>query len=363
MINKIYIKNFKSFDEEEISLNSISLLTGPNSSGKSSVIQALLLLAHNVDKREDIKNKIASPLNSYKVSLGEFSEIRNKNKNAKEIVIGVKSNQDEIKIMFMDDLDSVNVEFLKEASQIETIFKSYNRKLHYLSANRIGVQDLYNKNINNFDKYGALGEFAIDFYNSNKSEVLDSNLIIDKSSETLSTQVNYWLKYILNCNIETQSVNGSDKIQTSFSLILDRKISSQIRPKNLGSGLSYIISILIMCLSSNKGDILIIENPEIHLHPRAQSLLTDFLVFAANAGIQLIIETHSDHIFNGIRKAINKNQIKEDKVALNFFDISEKNLCTKYTKIEFNEKGQPQKYPEGLFDQFDTDLNELLGLN
>lgn len=362
MLKNLHIKNFKSIDDEQILLSNFTLLAGSNCSGKSSVIQALLLLAHNIDKKEQILNKQASPINSYKVSLGEFSEIRNRNKNAKEILI--ETNQGDYAAKTRISLDS-KLDVIADTQVdplFEEIFNSKNRKIHYLSANRIGVQDLYNKNINNFDKYGMLGEFAIDYLNSHRSEPLSSNLIKDDSSPTLSTQVDYWLQYILNTNIETEAIIGSDKIKTKFKINNGKKISDSVRPKNIGSGLSYIISIIIMCLSSIKDDILIIENPEIHLHPKAQSLLTEFFVFIANAGIQLIIETHSDHIFNGIRKGIFKKQISKEKIAVNFFKIDDKTLNTIYTPIEFTDTGRVNNIPNGLFDQFDEDLNVLLGI-
>ncbi|MCM1003353.1 MAG: DUF3696 domain-containing protein [Candidatus Gastranaerophilales bacterium] len=362
MLKNIHIQNFKSFDDEQITLSNLTLLTGPNCSGKSSVIQALLLLAHNIDKKEQITNKQASPISSYKVSLGDFPEIRNRNKNAKEILIEANQNDENASTRI-----SLNPEFgaiaeTKVSNSLAEIFNSKNLKIHYLSANRIGVQDLYNKNINNFDKYGMLGEFAIDYLNSHRSEPLINNLIKDDNSPTLSTQVDYWLQYILNTNIETESIIGSDKIKTKFKINTGKKTSDYVRPKNIGSGLSYIISILIMCLSSKEDDILIIENPEIHLHPKAQSLLTEFFIFIANAGIQLIIETHSDHIFNGIRKGIYKKQIIKDKIAVNFFQIDDKTLNTIYTTIEFTDNGKVKNVPNGLFDQFDEDLNILLGI-
>lgn len=362
MLKSLSIENFKSFDSTDIKLSKLTLFTGANCSGKSSAIQALLILIHNIDKRKEINKNQASALNSYKVSLGEFFEIRNMNKNAKNIKIAVT-----------DDIGSANVEISqgKETDiivntnaddNIINLFNSSNRRVHYLSANRQGAQDLYNKNINNFDKYGMLGEFAIDYFNNHKSQTLIQDLIKDESSPTLSTQIDYWLQYILKANIKTESIIGSDKIQTKFYINLNHKTSAEFRPKNVGSGLSYIIAILIMCLSSNRDDILIIENPEIHLHPIAQSRLTDFFVFVANAGIQIIIETHSDHIFNGIRKAIYKKQIVLDNVAVNYFAINETTLNTDYTYIDFSNEGKILKIPKGLFDQFDNDLNVLLGL-
>lgn len=363
MLRNLRIQNFKSFDNEKINLSNLTLLTGSNCSGKSSVIQALLLLAHNIDKKEQIINKQASPINSYKVSLGDFSEIRNRNKNAKEILIEAidEKGTATAKISLGSEQGCIANTSVNNDSLLR-IFDSKNRKIHYLSANRIGVQDLYNKNINNFDKYGMLGEFAIDYLNNHRSEPLNSNLVYDKSSPTLSTQVDYWLQYILNTNIETEEIVGSDKIKTKFKINNGEKTSDYVRPKNIGSGISYIISIIIMCLSSVKDDILIIENPEIHLHPRAQSKLTEFFIFIANAEIQLVIETHSDHIFNGIRKGLYKKEITINKVAVNFFRIDDKTLNTIYTPIEFTDCGKVKNIPFGLFDQFDEDLNILLGI-
>ena len=353
MLNKLHIQNFKSFDDENINLSNLTLFTGSNCSGKSSAIQALLLLAHNIDKKDQISNKQASPLSSYKVSLGDFSEIRNRNKNAKDFLIEVIDNSGIARTKISQDVKHGYIADTIIDTSLIGLFDSKNRKIHYLSANRIGVQDLYNKNINNFDKYGMLGEFTIDYLNTHRSEPLISNLICDNSSPTLSTQVDYWLQYILKTNIETEEI---------IKINNGKKTSDYVRPKNIGSGLSYIISIIIMCLSSREDDILIIENPEIHLHPKAQSLLTDFFIFIANAGIQLIIETHSDHIFNGIRKGICKKQIDKNKIAVNFFQIDDKTLNTVYTPIEFTDTGKVENIPYGLFDQFDEDLNILLGI-
>ena len=96
MISNLHIQNFKSFDDENINLSNLTLLTGANSSGTSTTIQALLLLVHNIDKKEQILNKQASPISSYKVSLGEFSEIRNRNKNAKEFLIEASSKSETV---------------------------------------------------------------------------------------------------------------------------------------------------------------------------------------------------------------------------------------------------------------------------
>lgn len=114
-------------------------------------------------------------------------------------------------------------------------------------------------------------------------------------------------------------------------------------------------------MSSKLEDLVIIENPEIHLHPSAQSKLAEFLTFAAEKGIKLIIETHSDHIFNGVRKSIYNNVISTDNLSVYFCKLSEEYL-TIPVRIEFNKTGDVENHQKGLFDQFDEDLDEMLGL-
>lgn len=89
-----------------------------------------------------------------------------------------------------------------------------------------------------------------------------------------------------------------------------------------------MISIIITCLGSEKDSVIIIENPEIHLHPKAQSRLCDFLYFVSKAERQIFVETHSDHIFNGIRAGVATSQIDRDDISVNFFALN-KNMKQK----------------------------------
>ncbi len=147
--------------------------------------------------------------------------------------------------------------------------------------------------------------------------------------------------------------------------ILSAKFSyggnNDVRPYHIGAGVSYITGIIISSLSAEPEDILIIENPEIHLHPKAQADLTEFLCFIANAGIQIIVESHSDHIFNGIRKAVAKKYINKNKTSIHFFEL-DKDFLSRNTEIELADTGGIITYKKGLFDQFDDDLDQLLGL-
>lgn len=86
-----------------------------------------------------------------------------------------------------------------------------------------------------------------------------------------------------------------------------------MKPSHVGTGVSYIASVIVSALSCKKGSLFIIENPEIHLHPGAQSKLLEFLSFLAAKGLQIIVETHSDHIFNGLRKSMKQKRISASR--------------------------------------------------
>ena len=116
-----------------------------------------------------------------------------------------------------------------------------------------------------------------------------------------------------------------------------------------------------MCLSAPSQSILVIENPEVHLHPSAQSKLADFFYYIAKSGRQVIIETHSDHVFNGIRAGVATKEIDREKVVVNFV-YKKENQPTECEEILFGDNGRIVNPRKDLFDQFDLDLNRMLGV-
>ncbi len=196
------------------------------------------------------------------------------------------------------------------------------------------------------------------YYEDQKKEssVLEESLLRDDSSPSLSTQVNYWLNEILEVRMDTERKNLSDNFVTVKYIGKD---GIPHTPRNVGSGISYLITILIVCLASEKNSTILIENPEIHLHPKAQSKLTEFLYFIAESGRQIFVETHSDHIFDGVRAGIATNEMENSKVSVNFvtYDKEEGSKCE---KISFGKKGKILNPKKDLFDQFDLDLDKML---
>ena len=354
MLDNLYIHNFKCFYESELKLRNLNLFCGTNSSGKSSAIQALLILAHNATEN------VSAPLNSQWITLGSFNETRNPIKNAKKFTVSAAISKNIFEVVFSESEDEtidVVTKIKKDSQEIKDLINYQNRHIFYLPAARIGPEDSYKKNFDKYNFFGDSGEFVIDYFAKNQKNPLVKELQKDLSGATLYTQVNYWLEYIMNVNLKIEEMG----ITNTYSVKYAYKSNKDVRPFHIGTGVSYILGVIIAGLSAKKNDIVIIENPEIHLHPKAQSDLAEFLCFIANSGIQIVIESHSDHIFNGIRKAIAIKTISKQHVSINFFELDE-NLLTKITRIEISASGRVIKHVKGLFDQFDDDLDEILGL-
>ena len=118
---------------------------------------------------------------------------------------------------------------------------------------------------------------------------------------------------------------------------------------------------IISCLGAEEGSIVIIENPEIHLHPKAQSRLCEFLYFVSKSRRQLFVETHSDHIFNGLRVGIATGKMKQEDITVNFLAMNEQ-YETQCNPIIFKEYGKiigtnDDMDINDLFDQFEIDLD------
>lgn len=342
MIVNIQIKDFKCFENESIKLRPLTLLTGTNSSGKSSLIQALLLCS-NIEAGSD--------MSEYINSLGDFDELKNRYTNPREY---------EIKIAFNDDSEHITKSSKDLYPQPQSLNLSYPSKITYLNANRNSISETSSAS-NTFNQqryFGIDGRFISDYFEKNKDKPIEEYLIEDNNiSKTLESQVNYWLSKITQHDYQFQATKlTSTLVQSSFKMD-----GFEFKPNNIGAGIGYIATILISCLSATKENIIIIENPEIHLHPRSQAKMGEFLAFIASKGIQLIVETHNDHLINKIRYEIFKTKLKPEDFIIHY-----KTSKTNFEQIFVNEKGFfMDKYGENSFPSgfYDATLQEIFEIN
>jgi predicted ATPase len=143
-----------------------------------------------------------------------------------------------------------------------------------------------------------------------------------------------------------------------MTLRSDENPTRGYKPINVGFGYSYALPIIVSGLIAQPGDILIVENPEAHLHPYAQSQLVKFLARVSAGGVQVFVETHSDHILNGVRLAVVDKILAPQNTNILFFATGE---TVSITQIPIDEEGRIENWPERFFDQLDKDFERLFG--
>lgn len=281
MLSKLSITNFKSVKQQDLELCPLTILTGLNSTGKSTCFQSILTALY-----------YSSPMATLLMDGMDFTfeTLRNRNVNAKELKIGITNEQD--LILCKMDADETTCDNPTDMDLEKNVF--------YLSANRLGFSEM--ETISPKYKVGITGEYLFGTFNQEKSNPVDERLLMLSDSDTLSSHINYWLTYILGIKFEMQTEKVS---QTKVKVVYKSDDLPNLSPQQLGVGVSYLVKILIMCLRSKEGDLLMIENPELHLHPAAQARLGEFFTYITNAGIQVLLETHCEHLINKLdRKSV-----------------------------------------------------------
>ena len=157
-----------------------------------------------------------------------------------------------------------------------------------------------------------------------------------------------------------------EQVPRANAVTLGVRVSSDTdfhRPVHTGFGLTQVLPIVVAALSASEEDVLLIENPEVHLPPAGQAAMGEFLGKVSSAGVQVMIETHSDHVLNGIRRAVKGGMLSSDNIALHFFRPRSETDATgpQVQSPAIDSDGNIDSWPDGFFDQFDRDMNYLAG--
>ena len=353
VIDKISLKNFKCYSSMEFDLRNLNVLTGINSSGKSTLIQSLLLLRQSYDLNR-IQNGLL--LNSNLIDLGTAEDIVSTNLIGEEPIIEINLSFDGDEMSNKCSVRPLESDFLKTENHplVPEGLNLFSNGFNYISSNRIGPQKVYEKSysmVSNSRSVGIYGELFAHMYQLNKHD--NNNTIL---GDTLENDFARWMSEISpGFSIDTYSDSASQTVELSFKKTGDSK---SYKPVNVGFGLSYIAPVLVSLLMSNEGDLIIVESPEAHLHPKGQRKMGELLARISAKGVQIITETHSDHIVNGVRLAVKKGDISTDSVKFMYFYRDEKEHKVDYINVK--EDGQLSHWPDGFFDEWDNALFELL---
>jgi predicted ATPase len=387
MIKSIEIKNFKSIRSKYFPLRNLNILVGLNGMGKSSFIQALLCLRIS---NTELFNSGRFLLNDYKeFNLGSTRDVFYQYSNKANMVLNMvfeenlkleleleyKPESNFFPIIKFDQFHS-NYVLLNERIRNQPLFSS---NFQYLNANRIEPKSIhlkdYTKVVENRN-LGNKGEFTTHYIEVFFNEDINFNNLIHRSSisedrdygekiviKTLINQINLWMGEISpNISIRTTAI---DTVSIKLEYVYKQPnfgTTNRFRPENVGFGISYVLPVVVALLNAREGELIIIENPESHIHPRGQAELGRLIGLVAMNNVQIIIETHSDHIINGIRVAIKEKELLQDRVSLFYFEkiVEASEQYSKVTNIEFNSSGELSEYPEGLLDEWSNQLLKLI---
>lgn len=376
MINSLNVKNFKSILEQDFKFKNLNVLTGLNGSGKSSVLQILALMKQSLNYNSSGEKLF---LSGNLVSLGKSNDILAEEASSEYVSFGVEINKESFVELNYDFSSVIPQDSLKghKTGNINKLKEALNN-LQYIQADRISPKNLYpqastvNRDI---EWLGSHGEYTIDYINQNEDQIIsDKRIMRDEFSsleatrrynvatKTLRDQITAWMQEISpGAEIYTKNLDNIDSTTLSFKYnSLSRRKSADRRPSNVGYGLTYSLPIITTCLTAKPNSILLLENPEAHLHPRGQLKLGMLLALCAQDGVQIFVETHSDHLLNGVRLATKKSLIEANSVEVFYFERNYETGITDIIYPSLQENGRFLKWPEGFFDEWEKALDDLL---
>jgi predicted ATPase len=363
MLNSLLIENFKCFKKQLIPLSPLTLFTGFNAAGKSSAIQTILLGSQLL---RDPNGGRAAPLNGECIKLGTIGDVRCHHSSEKEIRIKYSSMLSDLSLI-LDASDRVQSSIpltVKEDENSSDIY-NYLKDVIYISGTRHGTLDVYptpNESKPIFANVGECGQYAPWWFEKySDEEIIPEKFHINTPAKTLRKQFNAWASELFpGFEANTESIERTPLIRLELRTSLQDQWK---RPANIGYGLTYAFPILVAGLLAKKGQILIVDSPEAHLHPLGQSRIGYFLGVIAASGVQVIVETHSDHVLNGVRLAVAKKAIKNQSVCIHFFNSStpDTDHSPQIISPQIDINGSLSEWPDGFFDQTDKDLAILNG--
>ncbi len=376
MIERLDLQYFKCFEELKLPLSQLTLLSGSNAAGKSSVIQALNLL-HQTISNHEWSNRLL--LNGNIVNAGTVQDVVDKVNGRRGFQVSLITEEHSFQWSFSGEREdmSVAVDFVAVDGKVSnspeklhfllpddssSVTKDMANRLYsmtYISAERIGPRDYYLlDDLQNVPVVGSTGENTVSLLYSRQDDEVLPEMVEPTVSSKLFQQVQFRMQqFFPGCEIALERVSAINAVTLGIRTSEDTGFH---RPMHVGFGLTQILPIVVAALAAKKDDLLIIENPEVHLHPAGQSMMGQFLGIVASAGIQIIVETHSDHLLNGVRRSVKSRSLHPDKVNIHYFqprDIEGSQVASPQIDVE----GNISYWPKGFFDQYEVDMNYFAG--
>lgn len=370
MIESVSLRNFKCFSEKkDVKLAKITILYGHNGRGKSSLSQALLLIGQSMKKRNDLDQlSVVGEL----VGLDSFADIKTAGSEQEEIMFWIDTDREKVKMGFSPFADKPQLgrlstllyngedRFVVQTTQA-TEATDEGGKVAFSTSDISVLQQLKSVVYISAGRFGPVNDVL-------RNDSLPPNSIGTRGENllnALSHQTQEFVDYVGQCLSKIlggAAVKIRDPKATRLELMLNSRDGDQLfHPVNVGFGYSYVLPVIVGTLLAEKGSIVIVENPEAHLHPRAQSRIMEFLIEQSKVkDLQLIIETHSDHVVNGMRISMKRGLLEPADSIIQHFAYTENGFVPEITRITCDSKGNLSDYPEDFQDEWTAQMLELV---
>jgi len=381
LISSIYIKNFKSIKEEHFAVSPITVLIGPNGSGKSSVLQALAVLKGFV---EAPARGLDNFFDLHYVNMGTFKDVVFAHKSLTETIkIGIEISEEKNDSEFVVELGSKSssttiawrkpvqvhmqtpiklpfsptpkrTKFMYGKEELTLVWDGINAVVEPATADLEAIAGLHKSEIQKMSILLSRRGFTKPLHQSQKPSIPFTSVITEDQVASLledadiEESVMSWTEEVFGIQVRAKPIPPNVTIVTR---------ARQFAPKivNEGLGLNQVTYIFAILKAAQEGSLIAIEEPEISLHPQAQTKLAHIFVEVAKLNKRILITTHSEHILIALLTLIAKGEMLPTDLTV--YSFGKTNYVSKPKRLKINEKGQ---VVGGLKNFFDHELSSSL---
>ena len=398
MITELSAQNFKSWkDTGKLQIAPLTNFFGANSSGKTSLLQTLLMLKQTVERPRDWNGVVDFGDNNSLVNLGSFDDLIHGHKRDHPLQISISWKfSEKLSLLDVDEVDTLSFnlsvknrgnavsemsfnyragkqrfrlapdgrgnslvftsdmsnclaasfrcygirdsypEILQIFSPLQTRFENLFRGIRYLGPLREYPRRRYAWQGKHSPGVGQHGEDMVTALFSGRIQL-----------RSLDEQIPKWLQRL--DLIDSYRLNPIPNSEKDYEfLVRKHKNGPEVWLTDVGFGVSQVLPVLILCYYVPEGSILILEQPEAHLHPKVQSELADLLIeVVKNRRLQIILESHSEHLLIRLMRRIAEEQISADDTAFYFCEMNEG--VSEIEKLNVDDYGNITNWPQNFF--------------
>ena len=398
MITELSAQNFKSWkDTGKLQIAPLTGFFGANSSGKTSILQILLMLKQTVERPPDWNEVIDFGDDGSLVNLGSFDDLIHGHRRDYPLQISLSWKfSEKLNLPNVDEVDTVSFELNVNNARNLILETTFNYKIgeqrfgiNRLAPNiyEVSTPNTSSINVTLFRCYGIYDSSVDILQLFSPLQTRFENLFhsirylgplreyprrhyawqgehsvgVGKHGEEMVTalfsgriqlsfidkQIVEWLQRL--DLIDSYRLNSIPNTKKDYEFLVRKyKGGPEVRLTDVGFGVSQVLPVLILCYHVPEGSILILEQPEAHLHPKIQSELADLLIEVVKSRkLQIILESHSEHLLIRLMRRIAEEEISADDTAFYFCEMNEG--ASRADRLNVDDYGNITNWPQNFF--------------